>query len=60
MAAARGVELNGTFRVLDAPAGDAAAIDVENDIEGEAGPFHRPHQFGVRRVSGNRPTLTAL
>ena len=46
---ARGFELKGTFRVPDAPANNPAAIDVETDIEGEAGPFHRPHQFGVRR-----------
>jgi len=35
--------------MLDAPADHAAAEDVEDDIEVEAGPFHRPHQFGVQR-----------
>ena len=39
-------ELNGTFRMLDAPAHHAAAEDVEDDVEIEVGPFHRPHQFG--------------
>lgn len=39
-------ELNGTFRMLDAPADDAAADDVEDDVEIEVRPFDRPHQFG--------------
>ena len=42
----QGFELNGTFGMLDAPADHAATEDVENDIEVEVRPFHRPHQFG--------------
>ena len=45
----QGLELAGTFGVFDPPARDAAAIDVEDDIEIEVRPFHRPHQLGVRR-----------
>ena len=40
------LELDGTFRMLDPPADHAAAIDVEDDVEMEAGPFDRPHQLG--------------
>ena len=43
------LEQGRTFRVLDPPADDAAAINVEDDAEMEIGPFHRPRQFGVRR-----------
>ena len=39
-------ELAGALRVLDAPANNAAAEDVEDDIEIEVGPFHRAHQLG--------------
>jgi hypothetical protein len=46
------LELAGTFRMLDAPAGDAVPEDVENDAEIEAGPFHRPH---VHRTHVHRP-----
>ena len=38
-------ELDGTFRMLDAPADDSAAEGVEDDIEIEVRPFHRPHEF---------------
>jgi len=43
------LELAGTFGVLDAPADNAAATDVEDDIEIEVGPLHWSHQLGVRR-----------
>ena len=39
-------EQGGTFRILDAPTDDAAAIDVEDDVEIKAGLFDRPHQLG--------------
>lgn len=39
-------ELAGALRVLDAPANNAAAEDVEDDIEIEVGPFHRAPQLG--------------
>jgi len=43
-------ELAGTFGVLGASADNApfdktAAIDIEDDVEIEPGPFHRPHQL---------------
>ena len=38
--------MDGTFRVFDPPACDAAAEDVEDDIEIEIRSFHRPHQLG--------------
>jgi len=42
----QGFELAGTFGVLDAPADDTAAEDIEDDIEIEVGPFHWSHQLG--------------
>ena len=44
----QGFEQGCTFGVLDTPADDAAAEDVENDVKIELRPFHRPHQLAVR------------
>ena len=57
-------ELNGTFRMLDAPADHTAAEDVENDIKVEIGPFDRPHQFrdvpGPHLIGGLRQQFGLL
>ena len=42
----QGFEQGRTFRVLDPPSNDAAATDVEDDVEIETGLYHRSHQFG--------------
>src|ERR1700709_21544 len=39
------LEQGGVFSIGDTPADDAAAEDVEDDIQGEIRPFGRSHQF---------------
>ncbi len=49
------LEQGRTFRVLDPPADNApsdqtATEDVEDGVEIETGPFHRPHQRGPHQL----------